>query len=312
MLIIGKPNTRYPLLFLMLCGLVGCAPMTSQNTGHSIAENFQEYWYAGQAELTRYKLEQARYGEIHEGDAVLIFVTEDFLRDKQVKYEGGPRDNNVVPILKLNATRKFYTGIYPYSMMSSIFTPVVPQAKTLKVTTTSQEWCGHTFSQLNLRGNKYRGQLYSYFMDEGDREFSVEAVLLEDEIWNRIRLNPDALPTGNIEIVPGSMYARLKHQETNMQRAIATKTSMTNADLSSHSLISYKIDYQDLNRELTIIFESVFPYAIVAWEEQVESGFGAGKKTLTTKAVRTHTMNSAYWSQHDVADAPLRRELGLE
>ncbi|MGB2691994.1 MAG: septum formation inhibitor Maf, partial [Thermodesulfobacteriota bacterium] len=42
------------------------------------SEEFKAYWYDGKAEITSYKLEQARYGELHEGYAVMVFVTEDF------------------------------------------------------------------------------------------------------------------------------------------------------------------------------------------------------------------------------------------
>ena len=50
-----------------------------------LSEEFKEYWFAGKAEITSYKLEQARYGELRDGSAVLIYVTEPFLADKQVK-----------------------------------------------------------------------------------------------------------------------------------------------------------------------------------------------------------------------------------
>ncbi len=298
---------------LWLLGLIGCSVVNSQSeNGFSPSPEFQDYWYGGKAELTRYKLEQARYGEIHEGDAVLIFVTEDFLKDKQVKYEGGPRGKNVVPILKLNATRKFYTGIYPYSMMSSIFTPVATAEQTLKVTTSSQEWCGHTFSQLNLRNNKYKGVLYSYFMDEGDQDFALDAVLLEDELWTKIRLDPSDLPTGQIELIPGTMFLRLRHEGFQVQKANASREKVNNPALSSEPLVKYEVNYADINRSLSITYEASFPYQIVAWEEKTESGYGPAKKIMTTKAVKTHSINTAYWGQHDVADAHLRKELGLE
>ena len=48
---------------------------------------FGKYWYQGQAELNTYDLEQYRYGEKRNGEAVLIFVTEDFSREKQVKLD---------------------------------------------------------------------------------------------------------------------------------------------------------------------------------------------------------------------------------
>ena len=46
---------------------------------------FKDYWYAGKAEITSYKLEQARYSELRDGKAVLVYVTEPFLPKAQVK-----------------------------------------------------------------------------------------------------------------------------------------------------------------------------------------------------------------------------------
>ena len=51
------------------------------------AQAFEAYWSRGLAELTSYQLEQSRYGEIHPGSAVLIFVTEDLSRSRQVKLD---------------------------------------------------------------------------------------------------------------------------------------------------------------------------------------------------------------------------------
>ena len=164
---------------------------------------FGRYWYQGKAELTRYKLDQARYGEMHSGEAVLIFVTEPFLAERQVKLEHGDPAKGLT-VLKLNFVRKFFTGIYPYSIMTSTFTPVdFARTRTLKVASESQEWCGLTFTQLNLRNGRYAGQLRSYFEDEGDRAFEFAPAWLEDELWTRIRLAPETLPVGDVTVVPG-------------------------------------------------------------------------------------------------------------
>ena len=48
-------------------------------------QQFKDYWYAGKAEITSYKLEQSRYGELRDGKAVLVYVTEPFLPKAQVK-----------------------------------------------------------------------------------------------------------------------------------------------------------------------------------------------------------------------------------
>lgn len=264
---------------------------------------FGSYWYQGKAELTRYELEQARYGELHRGDAVLVFVTEPFLPDKQVKLERGDPAKGV-SVLKLNATRKFFTGIYPYSVMTSTFTPVdVARSPTLKVTSSTQEWCGQTFAQLNRRSGRYHASLRSYFEAEGDRELDFPHAWLEDELWTRIRLAPDTLPVGSVEIVPGLHYARLWHKDVRPEKARASLRSEGNRNV-------YTIDYGALDRKLVIRFEKAFPFKIVGFEETTPGAFD-GSPPLTTKAVATGSLMLDYWRRHGNADAHYRKELGL-
>ncbi|GIV57118.1 MAG: hypothetical protein KatS3mg042_0031 [Rhodothermaceae bacterium] len=270
---------------------------------------FAAYWYRGEAELTSYTLEQARYGEIHPGKAVLIFVTEDVSRTKQVKLDRPEQaGDDRVKVLKLNLTKKFNTGIYPYSMMTSVFTPVYAREAphTLKVTTTSQEWCGHTFTQFNLRDGAYRVELRSYFESEGDQDLTLERVWLEDEIWTRIRLNPDALPTGDVRIIPGTMYQRLAHRPLAVTTARATLTTLETGERA------YTLTYPDDDRTLTIRFEPAFPYAITGWEETYRSGFGDRARRLTTRATRDRSMMLAYWQHNRRVDEALRAELNLD
>jgi hypothetical protein len=282
--------------------LAGAFFVQSQGAGFD-QQQFKKYWNQGKAELTRYDLSQARYGEIHKGEAVLIFVTEPFLTDKQVKFESGD-SSTAVQVLKLNFTRKFYTGIYPYSLMTSVFTPVdYHKNRTLKVTTSSQEWCGSMFLQMNFRNNHYDAQVRSYFQTEGDQNLTVNTSWLEDEIWTRIRLAPETLPIGNIDLVPGSQYIRLWHQQLTAQKAVATLEEEGN-------LRTYSIEYANIKRKVQIQFEKAFPYAITAWEETQPGGFG-DSGLLTTRAVRTKSLLLDYWTKHNNKDAHYRNELGL-
>lgn len=298
---------RILLMFLSVTSVVACTSIDAQTPSidRPSERQFNDYWYAGDGEITRYELQQARYGEVHNGDAVLIFVTEPFDTKSQVKHERGPSDANTTSVLKMNYTKKFNTGLYPYSMMTSVFTPR-DGSKTMKVNTTSQEWCGHTFEQLNLRNGQYEGRLFSYFQSEGDVSYQLDNVLLEDEVWTKLRLDPTSLPTGNIKIIPGSQYLRLAHLDHKSVKATATLTSTSNEEAT------YTIDYEGIPRKLSITFEQAFPYVITSWTEEVQSGWGAARKTLKTTATRTHSIKSPYWSKHDVADGVLRKELGLE
>lgn len=281
--------------------------------GQSLAQSeaFKEYWYSGKAELTRYRLEQARYGEIHPGEAVLIFVTEDFLPDKQVKHEIGERPADALSVLKLNFTRHFFTGVYPYNMMVSVFTPVeVSKTGSLKVTSSTQEWCGQTYMQLNKRGGKFKGVFHSYFQAEADREFELENALLEDEVWARIRLNPASLPAGDIRIIPGTQYLRLSHKPIRVEKAQAALGDSLDPALSPDSIKIYRVQYRDLPRILTIRFEAQFPHRILAWEEKILDGFRE-PKWLTTRAVRTHSLFTDYWTKNSAADSTYRKKLGM-
>ena len=113
--------------------------------------DFNQYWYSGNAELNSYALKQSRYGEMRDGEVVLVFVTEPFSESKQVKLDYPKMaGKDKVPVMKLNQVGKFSTGIYDYSIMTSTFTPVDTKAfpHTLKSTTSVQEWCGHTYTCL--------------------------------------------------------------------------------------------------------------------------------------------------------------------
>ena len=271
-------------------------------------EDIQQYWFQGKAELNRYELEQARYGALHKGYAVLVFVTEDFLTDKHVKLESKWRPE-ATPILKLNFVKKFLTGIYDYSMMYSVFTPVKMHhfPRSLKLTSTNQEWCGHTFLQMNLREGAYQVEGRSYFEKEADENYEIAGVHLEDEVWTKLRLSPELLPEGAVPMVPGVMASRLRHRKLEVETAQASFEANV-AGFPGENLRAYRLKYADSGRTLRIVFESQFPYAIVGWEETYED---RGVE-LTSKAVRTHVALSEYWKQNSPDDLPLREILGLD
>jgi len=261
------------------------------------SQAFKDYWYAGVAEITSYKLEQARYGEIREGKAVLIYVTEDFLPNKQVKADN--QNPNNIPVLKLNATKAFNTGIYPYSIMQSTFYPVSNDKHAIKVSNSIQEWCGHVYTQLNNK-EQFEIMSHSYFESEADEDFKLEKTILENELWTQLRIDPKSLPTGDLQIIPSLEFKRLKH--------ISLKAYKASAKLSSNS---YSISYPDLNRTLTISFNPNFPYDILGWKENFKSGFGANAKTLTTKATKLKAIKSSYWQKNHNKNEVLRDTLQL-
>lgn len=262
------------------------------------SKDFNDYWYGGKAEISSYKLEQARYGEMREGSAVLVFVTEDFLPDAQVKADNYSKNNTSV--LKLNATKNFNTGIYPYAIMQSTFYPVTNNKHALKISASIQEWCGHVYTQLNNRDN-FEIKSHSYFQSEGDQNFNLDKSITENELWTQLRIDPQSLPIGNISVIPSLEYIRLRH--------IDFKAYNANASLKNNT---YSLYYPELQRTLIINFNTEFPYEINSWEETIPSGYGTNIKTLTTKATKIKTIKSAYWSKNSNSNKNLRTELGLQ
>lgn len=267
------------------------------NVKAKLSPEFKAYWYAGEAEISSYKLEQARYGEIREGKAVLVYVTEDFLPEIQVKADNRSQKN--IPVLKLNATKNFLTGIYPYSIMQSTFYPVSNKNHAIKISASVQEWCGHVYTQLNNKDH-FEIKSHSYFENEADQNFKLTKFILENELWAQLRINPESLPIGNLEIIPSFEFIRLRHVSLKPYKAIAA----LNKNI-------YTISYPDLNRTLSIQFNPNFPYDILEWEETFISGFGSSESSLTTKATKLQTIKSPYWQKNKNQDEYLRETLQL-
>lgn len=300
-----------PFAFLFLFLLTSCGEPNVDKTNENSAKVslvrqevnlFDEYWYSGKAELTGYKLEQNRYGEVRNGHAVMVFVTEPFSKEKQVKldYPSQSPGSDNISVLKLNALRKFTTGVYDYSMMNSVFTPVSldKYPNTLKLTCSAQDWCGHSFTQLNYREDSYQLQEFSYFESEGDKSKNLGDALLEDEIFTRLRLNPASLPTESVELIPGLFFSRTAH--VNLKPKKARISFKSEKEASTQCII----EYLHLDRTVKIDFGSEFPHEILSWEE-------IDKGQTTVRATKAKSIRSPYWERNATKYEYLRDSLGI-
>ena len=143
-------------------------------------------------------------------------------------------------------------------MMTSVFTRA-DGSMTEKVTLGSQDWCGHSYVQVNNKKNGYHILIRSYFESEGDQEFVIKADLLEDELFNLIRINPSLIKEGSFKILPSLNYLRLTHRKMEGIDATITKTS------GSQNTVS--LSYPSLNREIIISYEPTSPYKIISFDE---------------------------------------------
>ncbi|MEB2778585.1 hypothetical protein SYJ56_24970 [Algoriphagus sp. D3-2-R+10] len=290
-------NLFIPVLLLFLIS-------SCNSTGRKAIdeEEFASRWYQDKAEINVFELKQMRYGEEREGEAVMIFVTEDFSKRKQVKLDN-PSDagKDAMKVMKLNMTRDFVTGVYPYHTMLSVFTPVYADLKSPKITASVTEWCGQSFMQLNSKNNKYSVKLFSYFESEGDQELSISA-MAEDEIFNLIRLNPDLVPTGHLILIPSLIYNRFTHHPLNSQSAVISKRK------TGSNQAEVEVIYEEIGRKLLIKYVDAFPYEIMSWQETQTKEDGTEE---VTSAVRKSVQMLDYWRKNGLQNESIRKILGL-
>jgi len=277
------------------------ADLNSKNN-FVLSEKHKSYWYDGNAEITGYELKQSRYGEIRTGTAVMIFVTEDFSLKNYTKSDAG--DNSITSVLKLNFVKNFTTGIYPYSIMTSVFMNFSNPDHAIKISTSVQEWCGHVYMEL-LKKKKYECTIHSYFENESANSVKIPIGYTEDELWTLIRIDPNQLPEGNHQIIPSFSYLRLMHKEL---KPYPCETKVSVID-SVNSQI--KLFYSDLERELIIQYTTDFPHQIIKWSETYPDGLGSDKKVMTSYGEKIKTIKLPYWKLNTNSDSLYRKELGL-
>jgi hypothetical protein len=269
------------------------------------------YWSQGKAEVNVYEVSQNRYRENHSGQLVSVFVTEDFLTNKQVKNEYYVNKNSTWTLKNIQL-KKFTTGVYDYSLFNSVFTPIDRNKfpKSLKVSASSQEWCGTIYTQFNLNLNsEYKVEHRSYFEKEGDRTTRIKSSYLEDEVFTVLRMNPLLLPLGTVQLIPPANYLQLKHLQIQSYKAFTSLIPYNEKEFSGSNLMQYKIVYPQLKRTIRIVFENKAPYKIMGWFEKFPSSFD-GKFRTTSVILKTQKM-LPYWKQNSLKDKQLREELGL-
>lgn len=266
-------------------------------------DGWDDYWYSGLAEINSYAVEQERYGEVRQATEVLVFVTEPFLLERQVKDDGIDTDDESISVFKLNRMEKFTTGIYDYSLMLSVFTPVSYDRypHTLKTTFSAQDWCGQVWHQINRRSGKFQVETRSYFQGEGDERQAINADYLEDELVSRVRIDPASLPSGKTRLIPSAKFSRLRHVDTGAANAVVSfGESPKNAETRTLS-----IEYPDVDRSIEYRFDAQFPHRLLGWTERYQG------KVLSEASLKK-TLREPYWQQNGTKQDGKRAELGLD
>jgi len=291
----------------LACAAPGPAEEVSLST---LPERFWEHWGDGRAEIDAYALVTPRYGELRQGRAVLVFVTEDFTDAQRVKSDGGHEDE--YPVLKLNEMRDFQTGIYDYSVMTSSFvridgrgTPGLP----VKVAMSMQEWCGQVWEQVLPRGDALAFTGHSYFDGEADQQRSLaipRGGVLLDAMPIYVRGVTGALvapgATAEVPVLPTLMSGRFAHEAIAWTTATVRRARETTAiDVPAGTFEVFDVTSDVKGGAVTTWrIESTWPHRIVAWStSEGEHAELLGSERLT------------YWELNSQGNETKLTELGL-
>jgi len=298
-----------PLAFLVIATLLLVATRAEPSradVGPPAAGGFWQAWGDGRAELTGYDLVTPRYGTPRKGEMVLIYVTEDMDRRTWIKDDRGdlPAEYRV-PVLKLNQVLEFRTGIYPYSVMTSVFSPVSggdgEPFSPAKVSLSAQEWCGHVFHAIWPVGSTFRSEIHSYFSSEGDAEEEVAVdrnALYEDALLIQIR-ELDGPFAGGADwsgaLVPTLWGRRKEHVPLRPVPATIRRSAAARDGVPVHRFV---LSYPGTTRTFDV--EQAAPHRILGWK-------GADGEIATLR----RTARLAYWKLNAAGGEEYLREIGL-
>jgi hypothetical protein len=309
-----------PLAALLLALATGCAAPTPQPPASDLrtravasvglpdtpaagaSSAFWQAWGDGNAEMSSYRAVSSRYGAPREAELVLIYVTEPLDRATLVKDDAAERPVNV---LKLNVSEKFDTGVYPYSVMTSVFAPVdayrAERFQPVKLTLTAQEWCGHVFRGVWPGEAGFRSALYSYFASEGEADQQVDAppgTLYEDALLIQLRELDGPFAGGDDwsgHLVPALWQQRRTHEALSAVPATITRAD---ARRDGTPVTRFTLAYDGYTRTYDV--EQSAPRRVLGWQT-----------SLGDRAELEATDRLPYWQLNAPGDESARARFGL-
>lgn len=290
--------------WLLALALTACTASTAAPPAPALPSGFWDHWGDGKAEVSAYALTQPRYGEDRRGEAILVFVTENFDEAARVKSDrGGP---GTLPVMKLNDIRDFQTGIYDYHAMTSVFVPLtgaLPAGTPAKVSFSMQEWCGHMADQLVVRGDGVQRALHSYFEGEGDQvgptDLPVDALYADAlPVVARGLVGEVGLWSG--AVVPRLLDLRLHHRPLGASSGELSVGPTQARTVPAGTFTVTPVTLTQQGGATTLYVETAPPHRVIGWERS------DGEVGAMTGSLRT-----AYWNQAHEGAERLRAQLGL-
>ena len=229
-------------------------------------KTFIDYWKNGKTETTKYDLKE---DSISVGEGSLTF---------NIDYVEGVNKTDSIQVLHSDFTGKIHKENYDYSVMTSAYLPLnlTLRPHAMKVINSVQEPSGNSFLELKQIPKSYEIESKNTFNEKTKEHYILERKNLEDELWAKIKMNPNDLPIGDIEIIPSFAYWQSVRKSPNIYEAKAELKDYAETEFKGKKLKIYSLDYPDLKRNLSIVFEGEFPFEIVGWKRVSDGKVAVG------------------------------------
>ena len=270
---------------------------------HASSE-FWDHWGDGRAELSGYRVTLSRYGELREAQLSLIYVTEPHDRRTWIKDDDAEEPNRV-EVLKLIRSMQFMTGIYPYFVMGSTFSPVDAwggeRFHPVRINLDMQEWCGSVTHRVFPGRERVRSIRLSYFEDEGETRSELdigEGTLYEDALLIQLRELDGPFHDGadwEGPLLRELWSLRTGHRAIQPVQARITRTDATRGGVP---VTHFRLEAGAYWRTYDV--EVVSPRRVLGWETST----GETAEILQTERL-------AYWGLNQPGDERYRKSLGL-
>ena len=223
-------------------------------------------WDDGQAEVSLYDATRPQYGRVEPYEAVLIVVKEIFNGRLLVKADAPYRDEQVFPVIKLNAIHSYWTERYPYHYLLSVFVHRDNPSSLVKLTLGGQEWCGNTFNEIKVFGSRQELISHSYFDGQGDKtqELNLRGNdFVEDQL--PLLLRSLKFKTGlqlSVRILPSLVSNRPQNPPELVPTSI-TVDGEEEVETALGTRMAWKVSLQTPNLQQAWWFEKIIPHILL-------------------------------------------------
>ncbi len=221
------------------------------------------FWDDGLAEVNKYVASRTIYGKERNFEYVLIAVSEDFNKEFSVKTDDYSRED-LYKVIKLNAFASIPTDNYPYHFLTSTFVDRNNSLSVIKLTQSSQEWCGNTTKEFSPSDTSMQLTYTSYWDGEGAGIKKISnGFLFEDQLHYTLRsLKFTEGLTFNTQILENQVSSKIGK----LVKYNATIT-VSSSQIMDASLIDYEtwlVEVQlDGNKTNTYHFDTKFPHTLI-------------------------------------------------